>query len=183
MNKSHDASNNTSNIRRFGSSDSGQGHDNMRLMKRLPVLLVLLVTAFHVAASPPQFTIQVGVDLVNVLFTVTDRNGRFVPNLTATDFALEEDGRKQEILHFAGENELPLTIAMLLDMSPSIRQVFRDEKRTAAAFFRTTLRPKDLALVVGFARSRTLFQDFTESAKQLGEAIDELELGGGGTSL
>jgi len=153
----------------------------MSHMRRLAALILLLATALQAAAGP-QFTLKVGVDLVNVLFTVRDRNGRLVPNLSAADFAVEEDGRKQEILHFASESELPLTLAMLIDTSPSVRDVFDEEKRTAVAFLESILRPTDLALVISFDRSVTLQQDFTESTRLLKAAIDELEIGGG-TSL
>src|SRR5215472_10252263 len=81
-----------------------------------------------------QDTLKVNVELVNVQLTVSDRHGRFVPDLTAKDFLVEEDGRRQEIRNFARENELPLTLAMLVDTSPSVRPVFEEEKATAANF-------------------------------------------------
>ncbi len=131
---------------------------------------------------PSQDTLKVSVDLVNVQFTVTDRRGRLVPGLKAQDFAVEEDGRKQEIRYFARENERPLTLALLVDTSPSVRPVFEDEKLTAVAFLESTLRPSDLALVIGFDRSVTLVQDYTDSVRSLKSAISGLEMGGG-TSL
>jgi VWFA-related protein len=126
-----------------------------------------------------QDTLKVSVELVNVQFSVTDRNGRFVPSLTAKDFLVQEDGRRQEIRNFARENELPLTLAMLIDTSPSVRPVFDEEKSTAVGFLESILRSKDLALVMGFDRSVTLVQDYTESTKLLKRAVDELEIGGG----
>ena len=65
---------------------------------------------------------------------------------------MEEDGRRQEIRNFARENELPLTLALLIDTSPSVRPVFDEEKTTASAFLESVMRPKDLALVIGFDR-------------------------------
>jgi VWFA-related protein len=131
------------------------------------------------------FTIRVGVDLVDVLFTVTDRNGRLVAGLTADDFIVEEDGVPQSIQYFSSENELPLTLALLIDTSPSVRNVFDEEKRTAKRFLESILRPEDLALVISFDLSVTLMQDFTQSPRLLGAAIDDLELGAqrSGTSL
>src|SRR5262249_7415792 len=126
-----------------------------------------------------QDTLKVTVDLVNVQLSVTDRHGRFVPGLTAQDFKVEEDGRRQEIRNFARENELPLTLALLIDTSPSVRPVFDEEKLTAASFLESILREKDLALVIGFDQSVTLLQDYTENLKLLKRAIDELEIGGG----
>src|SRR5438094_4818921 len=160
------------------------GHDNMGRMKprTVVVLLVLIMTVGGFARSSPQSgqdTLRVTVDLVNVQFSVTDRHGRFVPGLTAQDFKVEEDGRRQEIRNFARENELPLTLALLVDTSPSVRPVFDEEKMTAEAFLESILRPKDLALIMGFDRSVTLVQDYTDNVKLLRRAIDELEIGGG----
>ena len=151
-------------------------------MKPVVALILLSVVCFGITASAvsqDQDTLKVSVDLVNVPFSVTDRHGRFVSGLTAKDFTVEEDARRQEIRNFARENELPLTIAMLVDTSPSVRPVFEEEKTTANAFLESILRPKDLALVIGFDRSVTLVQDYTENIKLLKRAIDELETGGG----
>ena len=151
-------------------------------MKPVVALILLSVVCFGMTASAvsqDQDTLKVSVDLVNVPFSVTDRHGRFVSGLTAKDFTVEEDGRRQQIRNFARENELPLTIAMLVDTSPSVRPVFEEEKTTANAFLESILRPKDLALVIGFDRSVTLVQDYTENIKLLKRAIDELETGGG----
>jgi VWFA-related protein len=154
-------------------------------MKQVSVLTLLL--GLTLAAAPARMesqdtTLKVSVDLVNVQFSVTDRRGRFIPGLKSEDFVLEEDGRRQEILHFARENELPLTIGMLIDTSPSVRPVFDEEKETAVAFLDSILRPNDLALVIGFDRSVTLMQDYTDRSRLLKAAIDELQIGGG-TSL
>src|SRR5262245_43263335 len=100
----------------------------MRQMKRLKArtTVILLLVGIILAICPPHFaqssqdTLKVAVDLVNVQFSVTDRRGRFVSGLTANDFKVEEDGRRQEIRNFARENELPLTLALLIDTSPSV---------------------------------------------------------------
>jgi VWFA-related protein len=153
-------------------------------MKRVSILVLLMASVLQAPALPlsAQDTLKVSVELVNVQFTVTDRRGRLVPGLTAQDFAVEEDGRKQEIRHFARENELPLTIALLVDTSPSVRPVFDEEKVTATAFLESILRPNDLALVIGFDQTVTLVQDYSEDVRALGTAIDELRIGSG-TSL
>jgi Ca-activated chloride channel family protein len=154
----------------------------MRHMKPVVALILLSIVCSSITASAvtqDQDTLKVSVDLVNVPFSVTDRHGRFVSGLTAKDFTVEEDGRRQQIRNFARENELPLTLAMLIDTSPSVRPVFEEEKTTANAFLESILRTKDLALVIGFDRSVTLVQDYTENIKLLRRAIDELETGGG----
>jgi len=108
----------------------------MRIMKQFPVVLLLCVVGFTALAQDPQFTIKVESNLVNVLCTVTDRKGRLIPNLTKDDFIIEEDGKKQEIVSFSKENELPLTLALLIDTSGSVREVLPAEKETASALCR-----------------------------------------------
>jgi len=126
---------------------------------------------------PQEATLKVNVDLVNVLFTVTDSKGHLVPGLVKNDFAVEEDGRKQEIYSFSKENELPLTIGMLIDTSASVSRVFVDEKETAIQFLNSILQPNDLTFVIGFERTVTLVQDYTEDKRKLREAINSLTLG------
>jgi Ca-activated chloride channel family protein len=147
--------------------------------------LVLLAAVVCLSARASAFvqqgddTLKVRVDLVNVPFSVIDRQGRFVSGLTQKDFLVEEDGRRQDIKNFARENELPLTLALLIDASPSVRPVFEEEKITAKAFLESIMRKQDLALIVGFDRSVTLVQDYTENVRLLKRAIDDLDIGGG----
>ena len=150
----------------------------MTVMIRFTAVIILTLLAFQQSVAE-QFTISVGVDLVNVLFTVTDDKGRLVSGLGPDDFIVEEDGERQEILHFARENELPLTMALLIDTSPSVRPVFEEEQRTAVSFLRSILRQQDLSLVIGFDRAVTLIQDFTESTDLLADGIYSLDIGSG----
>ena len=121
-----------------------------------------------------QNTLKVDVSLVNVPFLVTDAQGRFMPGLSKEDFAVEEDGRKQDIQSFSRENSLPLSIGMLIDTSPSVSRVFDDEKETATNFLDTTLRRGDSAFVIGFSREVTLVEDFTDNRQKLRDAIQSL---------
>jgi VWFA-related protein len=154
-------------------------------MKRLPAVIAGLsvLTGIIAIGVPAQFRIEVAVDLVNVNFSAMDRKGRMIPGLTAEDFTIEEDGRKQTITAFARERELPLTLAMLVDVSPSVGPVFEEEKHTASGFFKSVIGPRDLALVITFDRWVTLVQDYTEHLPDLTEAIESLSLSKGGTSL
>src|SRR6185369_6689477 len=100
------------------------------------IMLGIFAAMTLAQAVPPtqQPPLKVNVDLVNVLFTVTDASGRFVPGLTRADFVVEEDGRKQEIQRFSQENERPLTLGVLVDKSPSVGGVFNAEKTAAISF-------------------------------------------------
>ena len=157
-------------------------------MKRLSTIALVLVLTTSIAAvitavPPAQFKIEVAVDLVHVNFSANDRKGRMIPGLNAEDFTIEEDGKLQKVALFARDRDLPLTLAMLIDISPSVSPVFQEEKDTAAGFLRSVLGPRDLALVIAFDRWVTLVQDFTEDVPSLTSAIETLSLSKGGTSL
>ena len=124
-------------------------------------------------------TLRIRVDLVNVLFTVTEGSGRMVPDLKREDFVVEEDGRPQEVSHFSREVTLPLTLAILIDTSPSVESVLEMEKQTATEFLHAVLRKQDLALVMNFDRSVSLLQDFTSDIRLLSKAIRSVSIGGG----
>jgi Ca-activated chloride channel family protein len=132
-------------------------------------------------AQQPQTTIKTEVSLVNVIFSALDRQKRPVPGLTAQDFTVSEDRRPQEILYFSEmseASEVPLTIALLIDTSGSVREELEYEKETAAEFFRSVLREdKDLALIIQFDSEVNLVQDFTADADRLIDALDTLRAG------
>ena len=154
-------------------------------MRRVAAMIVSLVllTALATAAPQSQFRIEVAVDLVNVNFSAMDSRGRMIPGLMAGDFVVEEDGKVQTVTAFAREHELPLTLALLVDISPSVENVFGEEKLTASRFLKSVLGPRDLALVISFDRNATLVQDFTEDLTSLQTAIHDLKLSSEGTSL
>src|SRR4051812_7242749 len=146
-------------------------------MKRFWILVCIVLPLGLIAGQ--QSTLKVNVDLVNVLFSVTDGKGRLVPGLTKQDFLVEEDGRKQDIYRFSRENELPLTLGLLVDTSASVSRVFADEKETAIHFLESTLKSGDLAFVIGFERFVTLAEDFTDDPRRLRSAINSLVIGQG----
>src|SRR5580704_19684178 len=73
-------------------------------------------------------SIKVDVTRVNVLFTVTDKKGRFITDLGKEDFLVTENKKPQIIQEFAAETDLPLRIAILIDTSNSIRDRFKFEQ-------------------------------------------------------
>ena len=138
--------------------------------------------AQQTAAEPqdPSQTISMDVTRVNVLFTVSDKKGRFVTNLVLEDFDVIEARKKQKILEFATESDLPLRIAILVDTSNSIRARFRFEIEAARTFLESVIRKgRDRALVYGFDTDAELVQDFTDDAELLGNKLRDLRPGGG----
>jgi len=122
----------------------------------------------------------VNVELVNVLFTVTDRKGKLVTDLTQKELRLYEDNRLQSITNFSRETDLPLTIALLIDTSTSIRDRFKFEQEAAIDFLYRTIRPrKDKGLLITFDSAIELVQDYTDNPETLAKAIRQVRPGGG----
>lgn len=136
--------------------------------------LALLLACEPVFAQAGDEPIRVDVDVVNVLCTVSDKRGALITNLRKEDFEVRENGRKQEIRYFARDTDLPLTVAMLMDVSGSVRQALDAEREAAGRFFDVVLRPTDHALLLGFSSTMVLWQDFTSSTQRLHNALEQL---------
>ena len=160
-------------------------------MRKLVILLLVLAVALPASAQRPQEQTQkpkddiisVDVNLVDLLVSVADRKGKFITSLKKEDFRIYEDDKLQTITNFSSETDLPLTIALLVDTSGSIRDKLRFEQEAAIEFFYSTLRrSKDKALVISFDSGVDLLQDFTDNPETLAEAVRKIRAGGG-TSL
>ncbi len=135
------------------------------------------------AAPDDTSRIVLEVNRVNLLFTVTDKKGRFITDLTKDDFEISENKKPQTIMQFTAESDLPLRLAILIDTSNSIRDRFHFQQQAAEEFIRVALRPEaDKAMVVSFDSSPELVSDLTGDIRQLEKAIEDLRPGGG-TSL
>ena len=111
--------------------------------------------------------LKVDVKVVNVLATVRDKKGQMMLNLGKDDFALEEDGQTQTITYFSKENNLPLTLGLLVDTSDSQREVIDSERAASHTFLDEMMREQDKAFVIHFDRSVELLQDLTSSRDKL----------------
>jgi len=136
------------------------------------------------ASAPDEGSrIVLEVNRVNLLFTVTDKKGRFITDLTKDDFEVFENKKPQTIMQFTAESDLPLRLAILIDTSNSIRERFHFQQEAASEFIRLALRPEqDKAMIVSFDSSTELVADLTGNLQQLEKAITDLRPGGG-TSL
>jgi VWFA-related protein len=140
---------------------------------RLPHSAILLSAALALAQDQ-ESAIKVDVDVVNVLCTVRDQRGALSTDLKKEDFQIFENGKPQQIKYFTRDTDTPLTVALLVDVSASVRQFIYDEKGAVATFLQQTLRPDDRALLVGFASTIVLWQDLTSSNSLLGSALQRL---------
>jgi Ca-activated chloride channel family protein len=131
--------------------------------------------------SEPITTIRTAVQEVNLVFTATDKRGRFKKNLLLSDFAILDDGKPPDAVRsFRGETDLPIRAGLVLDVSGSITSRFTFEQEAAIKFFNDVVRPKtDQAFVVAFDSVPTLTQDFTDDAELLAKGVTALKPGGG----
>ena len=135
------------------------------------------------ADEDPAARITLDVTRVNMLFTVSDKKGRFVTDLNKDEFEIFEAKKPQSILEFTAESNLPLRIGILIDTSNSIRERFRFQQDAATDFINAVIRPgQDKAMVVSFDSNAEMVSDLTDSTEQLSKAIHSLRPGGG-TSL
>jgi VWFA-related protein len=130
--------------------------------------------------EPSDTRIILEVNRVNMLFTVTDKKGKFITDLTKEDFQVLENKRPQSIQEFTAESDLPLRIAILIDTSNSIRDRFRFEQQAAVDFITSVIRPRqDKAMVVSFDSSAELVSDLSDEPEKLAAAVRSLRPGGG----
>jgi len=143
--------------------------------RSIAALAVLLPLQGQILLNPPKepSVITVDVDLVNILCTVRDKSGAYVKNLSKADFEVREDGKQQEITHFARDVDTPLSIALMIDVSGSVMRILDVEKDAAKHFFSDLLRPNDQAMLGGFAQLITIWQELTPSVETLQSALEE----------
>jgi len=99
------------------------------------------------AAQQPQF--RVGVQTVPIYATVTDREGRLVPDLDREHFEIYDNGKLQTITNFTADVQ-PLTVVVMLDTSGSMT-LYLDLLKLAAEQFVIRLLPEDKAKIGSFS--------------------------------
>jgi VWFA-related protein len=123
--------------------------------------------------SVPSFS--VAVDVVNVFVTVRDKKGNIIKDLEQEDFTLSEDGRPQTIQYFSRESNLPLTIGLVVDTTPSEERMLDEERAASRIFFENILRQgTDHAFLVSYSYEVELIQDLTSSRQKLVESLSRL---------
>jgi len=129
--------------------------------------------------QPEDTEIRVEVEAVNLLVSVMNRRGRSVTDLKRENFRVLEDGRAQTITNFGIESELPLSIALLIDTSASVRTKLDFEKKAAINFVFSVMQPRDRTMVAEFDTGVTLVTDFTNQPTEIARQLKGLQAGGG----
>src|SRR5262245_48483922 len=121
---------------------------------------------------------RVDVRLVNVVATVTDARGRSIPNLSADDFVLEEDGKPQQITHFSQDQNVPVSVGILLDTSGSMDRKIKTAVEAVDRFIRR-IHQNDEIFLISFSGQVVLRQDFTNDREKLSQALRHINATGG----
>lgn len=131
----------------------------------------------HIVLEPFEVTEASQITSVLVDASVQDKDGRFVRNLTASSFKLAEDDAPQA-LDVVAQEEMPATLALLVDSSTSMSRRMDFVHRTAATLA-GYLRPRDRMLVAPFARGLVATTGPTDDRKTIEEAINAINPSGG----
>ena len=126
-------------------------------------------------------TLRLGANEVNLIFTVTDKHGHYIPNLKQSDFALLDDQKAPaRVNYFRQQINLPMRVGVVIDASTSIRTRFQFEQQAASEFLIETLKPQaDRAFVMGFDVTPNVTADWTNNLDALETGINRLRPGGG----
>ncbi len=126
-----------------------------------------VLTGTLTAGALAQQPIRVDVNLVNVAFTARDLRGGLVNNLTKDDVELFEDGVRQKIDFFAKSTDVPLTLALIVDVSGSQDHFGKQHEQDLEIFLKEVLGPKDRVFLVCFGNHIRLVTDYTNSAREI----------------
>jgi VWFA-related protein len=146
------------------------------------MLAGMVSLALPLTATGPgqQTTIVKNVNTVPLVFIALDKHHHFVPGLTAKDIQIVDNGKPQKVQQFSAEGNLPLRIAILMDISNSVTTRFQFEQKAAADFLASVLvEGRDEAMVAGFDNTLHVVQPFTDKYEKLQHAISQLRPSGG----
>jgi Ca-activated chloride channel homolog len=131
------------------------------------------------ASQPAKPTFRSAVDLVSVAAVVRDKRGRFARNLTKEDFVVQEGSARREILEFRSDDNAPVRVALLFDVSGSMRLSARiEQSRQAARHLLSALRlgvSGDEAAVFSFDMNLQSLQPFTADVGAIENALGRVQ--------
>ncbi|HZP62808.1 MAG TPA: VWA domain-containing protein [Terriglobales bacterium] len=116
---------------------------------------------------------------VNLILSVTDRKGHFVRGLLPSDLTILDNNKQQTaITFFQSQTDLPLHIALLLDISSSVAYRFSAEQETMQAFLREVAKPRDSVELIAFNQGVQFVAPISGNWKQVSRRVKRLKPGG-----
>jgi Ca-activated chloride channel homolog len=141
----------------------------------LAVILLCGSSALFAQVADDDEVITVDTALVNIPFSVSDREGRSILGLKVENFTLLEDGKPIKIEYLSTQDN-PLNVVLLLDTSQSALETFEKIKNAASEFIKQ-LRPNDKCMIVSFDSAARVKSEFTNNQKLLAKTINKIVLG------
>ncbi len=130
------------------------------------------------AQDRPAVTFRAGIDLVPVVAVVRDETGHIVTGLRRKDFWVEDDGVWRPIKGFSEDDAAPLSLALLVDESGSMREngaLTRETVDTLLAAISAGRTPGDRVALLGFDSTVHELQAFTADTDAVGRALDGVD--------
>jgi Ca-activated chloride channel family protein len=141
----------------------------------LLLMCSILLIRFSLAQGIP--VLQVETHLIDTTLSVHDADGRIVSGLTRDDFTVVEDGVPQKIRFFAHDNQLPLSIGLIIDESGSQEKFVKEHEKDIEAFLHQVLEPNDQAFALCFGNHLRLVSDSNSSAPAIMDGIRSFDKG------
>jgi Ca-activated chloride channel homolog len=119
--------------------------------------------------------IKLGTQLVNVLFSVSDKQNRYITDVKQEEVEILENGQPQQIFTFKREFDLPLTMAILVDVSGSEQYTLPLLKDAGGRFVDSVVRTgKDTVGVIKFEGEATVMQELTSNPSRVRRALEQI---------
>jgi len=126
------------------------------------------------ASSLP--TLQAKVQEVPLVLSVTDHKGKYVDKLTTSDLTiLDNDQEQSAVTFFEHETNLPLNVAIIIDVSSSVAFRFSTEQSTIKSFIRTIARSTDSVNIFAFNDRVRLISRVSDNWKTVSRSIKKLK--------
>lgn len=148
-------------------------------------MTIRAISLFLALTLVPQTDIRVDVRLQQITVTVRDGQGSLVKNLRAEDFILEEGGIPQSITHFVEDNDTPVSVGILVDVSVSMAQTPSGSITALRAAVGTArlllhlMKPQDEFVLMSFSDGVKVEENFTGDRSRIEKALSELQTRGG----
>ncbi|MCA1583438.1 MAG: VWA domain-containing protein [Acidobacteria bacterium] len=142
-------------------------------------LLATMAATGQAISGQEGFRFKSGVELINVTATVTDRSGRFVPNLRQSDFVVYEDDRPVEVTHFSAER-VPVSLGIVLDTSGSMAgEKIYAARDAIGRFLNDLLDRDDEVFLYTFDADVLLVHDWTKDKGAVSNSLRRVQPNGG----
>jgi Ca-activated chloride channel homolog len=120
-------------------------------------------------------TIKLDTQLVNVLFSIQDKQNRYITDIKQEEVEVLENGQVQQIFTFKHEFDLPLTLALLIDVSGSEQYTLPLLKDAGGRFIDSVIRAsKDTAGVIKFEGEATVMVGLTSNPARVRKALEDI---------